>query len=116
MALDAVRAGQPLKGVVSFHGDLSTKSPAEKVSAKVLALTGADDKWVPSAQVKAFEEEMTKAGADVKVISYPGAQHAFTNPGADKYKLDNVKYNAEADKQSWEAMKQFFTELFGKAG
>jgi len=112
MALDMARMGMPVKGVVSFHGDLSTKTPAEKAPVKILVLTGADDAWVPADQVKAFEEEMKKAGADVKVISYPGAQHAFTNSDADRHGIKNVKYNADADKKSWEEMKKFLGDLF----
>jgi dienelactone hydrolase len=113
MALDMVRMGLPVKGVASFHGDLSTKQPAQNAKGmKILVLTGADDEWVPAEQVTQFEEEMKKAGADVKVISYPGAQHAFTNPDADRHDLKNVKYNADADKKSWEEMKKHFAELF----
>lgn len=115
MALELARRGStPPLGVVSFHGDLSTTAPAERAGPKVLVLTGGDDKWVTPEQVKTFEDEMKKAGVEYRVTSYPGAQHAFTNPDADKFKLDNVKYNADADKQSWEAMKQFLADLFNK--
>lgn len=106
VALDMARQGEDLPAVVTFHGVLNTDHPAEpgKIKGKILVLTGADDPFVPKQQVEAFEEEMKKAGADVKVISYPGAKHSFTNPGATalgkKYKLP-LEYNAKADKESW---------------
>jgi hypothetical protein len=41
-----------------------------------------DQPTVPVAQVNAFAEEMTKAGADWQIVSYGGAKHAFTYPDA----------------------------------
>jgi dienelactone hydrolase len=115
--LELARAGEDLKGVVSFHGALDTQQPAQpgQVKAKILACHGAADPLVPPEQVKAFEDEMTKAKADFKVIPYDGAKHAFTNPDADKYNLPPVSYNAAADKKSWEDMQAFFRDIFGDA-
>ncbi len=112
IVLDMARLGEPVLGVVSFHGDLTSKIPAQNIKAKILVCTGAADKFVPPEQVKSFEEEMKKAGADFKVVSYPGAHHSFTNPNADQHHMDNIQYNAEADRQSWDAMKSFFVDLF----
>jgi len=111
------RDGVDLAGVVSFHGVLATDSPAKpgSVKAKILVLTGADDKFVPPEQVEAFRKEMKAAGADFRIISYPGALHAFTNPEADSYaKQFNmpIGYNADADKKSWAEMKAFFKDIF----
>jgi dienelactone hydrolase len=105
------------KGVVSFHGSLTAVKPAQPgtVKAKILVLTGADDKFVPPQQVEPFKNEMTAAGADFKIISYPGAAHSFTNPEATelgkKFNMP-IAYNAEADRSSWEAMKAFFKDIF----
>jgi dienelactone hydrolase len=69
MVLDAARRNEPLKGVVSFHGDLSTKHPApEKISPKILVCTGEADAFVPKTQVEAFKTEMQSAGAEPKII------------------------------------------------
>ncbi|HSR12813.1 MAG TPA: dienelactone hydrolase family protein, partial [Thermodesulfobacteriota bacterium] len=119
VVLNMARQGADLKGVVSFHGDLTPVKPAEPASvrARVLVLTGGDDPLVPPDKVSAFEREMKEAGADFKVVSYPGAKHSFTNPDAtDLGKKFNmpVAYNARADKESWEAMKQFLSSLFRK--
>jgi dienelactone hydrolase len=102
-----------LKGVVSFHGGLDgIPKPEQPVKAKVLVCNGAADQFVPEKQVKQFEKGMKNAGADVRVIDYPGAHHAFTNPDADRHKIPNIEYNRAADEKSWQDMKQFFGDLF----
>jgi dienelactone hydrolase len=115
--LEMARDGDDLKGVVSFHGALKSEHPAEsgKVKARVLVCHGAADPLVPQEDVKALEDEMKKANADAKVIQYPDAKHAFTNPDADKYGLPPVAYNKAADQKSWHDMLAFFAEIFGAA-
>ncbi|MGA6993473.1 MAG: dienelactone hydrolase family protein, partial [Candidatus Deferrimicrobiaceae bacterium] len=108
-----------LDGVASFHGGLGTESPAKpgSVKAKILVLTGADDKFVPPEQVEAFKEEMKAAGADFRIVSYPEALHAFTNPEADRYAKEfnmPIGYNADADRKSWAEMQTFFKDIFRK--
>ncbi len=119
IVLQMARQGENLKGVASFHGSLATERPAKagKVKARVLVMTGADDPFVPAEKVEAFKKEMAAARANYKVIAYPGAKHAFTNPDADKYgKQFNLPlaYNAEADTQSWAEMQKFLQEVFMK--
>jgi dienelactone hydrolase len=62
-ALEIARDDAAVRGVVSFHGGLATKHPATagRVQAKVLVCNGADDPFVPPAQVTAFNNEMTRA-------------------------------------------------------
>jgi len=114
IALNMARNHAPIVGVVAFHGDLSNDHPEQThdVRAKILVCTGDADAFVPPKAVAAFKDEMTKAGADFKVIEYPGAHHAFTNPAADSHHLDNIKYDPQADKDSWQAMKDFLANLF----
>ncbi len=105
------------RGVVSFHGGLDaaedfTAVPGA-VSAKVLALHGAADPYVPAEQVMAFEKEMTDAGADWQLVSSGSAVHAFTQREAGDDASKGAAYNAAADWRSWQAMKVFFSELFG---
>lgn len=110
--LELARSGADIAGVVSFHGGLSAPSPAEasKVKAKVLALHGADDPFVPNEEVIAFEKEMRDAKVDWQLVAYGGAVHSFTdwNAGTDNSK--GSAYNKAADERSWRAMKDFFTE------
>jgi len=119
VVLQMARDGMDLGGVASFHGGLTTTSPAKPgaIKARVLVLTGADDKFVPPGQVEDFQKERKAARADYRVVSYPGAFHSFTNPAADDYaKKFNLPlgYNADADAKSWAEMQKFFKEGFGK--
>jgi dienelactone hydrolase len=112
--LELARGGADLAGVVSFHGDLSSPAPedAKSIKAKVLALHGADDPFVPADQVAAFEKEMREAGVDWQLVKYGGAVHSFTNPAAGNDNKAGAAYNEKADKRSWEDMKVFFGEIF----
>jgi len=113
-SLELARDGAPLSGVVSFHGGLETQRPAEagQVKAKVLVCHGADDPFVPPAQVNAFAEEMTKAGANWQMISFGGTVHSFTNPAAASVGTPGLAYNKQSDERSWKAMRAFFDEIF----
>lgn len=114
LSLEAARDGAPLKGIVSFHGALQTGKPAQAglVRAKILVITGADDPFVPVAQVNGFADEMTKAGADWQILSYGGVKHSFTNPEAARVGHPGIEYNKSADERSWKAMRAFFDEIF----
>jgi len=115
VALSMARAGVDLDAVVTFHGILSTQTPAEKgkIKPRLLVLTGTADSFVPPEQVEALKKEMTAAGANFEVVTYPGAKHGFTNPKAAQYGMDALGYNADAAKQSWAAMLKLFKEVFG---
>jgi dienelactone hydrolase len=116
--LELARSGADIAGVVSFHGALDAGDglKAEKggVKAKVLACHGADDPFVPVPQVQGFEEEMRASGADWQLIAYGGAVHGFTQKMAGNDPSKGAAYNEKADLRSWEAMKAFFAEIFGK--
>ena len=119
IVLEMARRGYDLDAVVSFHGSLTTTAPPEKgaVRARILVANGADDPFVKPEHIKIFEAQMKAAGADYRIVNYPGAKHSFTNPAADTYgERFNMPlaYNAEADKASWAAMEQLFNEVFGK--
>jgi dienelactone hydrolase len=113
-ALELARSGAPIAGVVSFHGGLNTPTPmdAKNIKAKVLALHGADDPYVPADEVQAFEKEMNDAKVDWQLVKYSGAVHSFTNPAAGNDNSKGAAYNANADKRSWVAMKSFLEEVF----
>lgn len=112
-ALDLARAGADVKGVVSFHGNLTPPPFAQtaKIIAKVLALHGYDDPMVGHEQLTAFGDEMTKANVDWELDIYGHTMHAFTNPEANDPGFGTV-YRKEADLRSWHAMKHFFAEVF----
>jgi dienelactone hydrolase len=110
-------AGEKLRGVVSFHGGLASSLKATApVETKLLVLHGAADKMVSEKEVTAFKDEMKAAKADMRFHAYPGALHAFTNPGSTengkKFGIP-IAYDAKADQDSWSRMKRFLKEIFG---
>jgi len=116
MLLNLARMGEPLKGIVSFHGSL-LGTPADKnlLRSKILVCHGNDDKFVLPGEVAAFKKQMDSIGADYIFKGYAGATHAFSNPNAtavgQKYNIP-IAYNAAADSASWNEMKGFFRNLF----
>jgi dienelactone hydrolase len=119
IVLNVARQGADMKGVASFHGNLTAVRPAQPgaVKAKILVLNGAADKFVTPEQIDRFKGEMKVAGADFRFISYPGALHSFTNPEADEMAREfnlPIGYNARADRESWEELKKFLKEVFGE--
>lgn len=116
MVLNMARLGDPLAGVVSFHGNL-IGVPANKdlLKTKILVCHGEADKFVKPEEVAAFKKQMDSVKADYTFKSYPGATHAFTNPDATangkKFNMP-IEYNAAADIASWKDMKAFFTKVF----
>lgn len=112
MVLNMARIGEPLKAVVSFHGNL-VGAPANKdlLKAAVLVCHGEIDQFVPETEVATFKKQMDSIGANYTFKSYPNATHAFTNPGADdkakKYQMP-IAYNPAADTASFNEMKLFF--------
>jgi dienelactone hydrolase len=110
--IELARSGADIAGVVSFHGALDSLKPEDgkNIKAKVLALHGADDPFVPAKDVAAFEDEMRDAGVDWQLIKYGGAVHSFTDWNADG-SMKGAKYDERADKRSWEDMKLFFAEI-----
>lgn len=109
--LEMARAGMDVKGIVSFHGGLDAGSgfEAANVATKVLVCHGADDPFVPPAQVDAFKKEF--GSADLEFESYAGAVHAFTEPKAGNDPKTGAAYNKAADEKSWAKMREFFARV-----
>ncbi len=114
--LELGRSGADVRGIVSFHGGLSTPTPddAKNIKAKVLVCHGADDPFVKADEVAAFKDEMAKGAVNYKFVAYPGAVHSFSNPAAGSDNSKGAAYNAAADKDSWTEMKGFFADVFAK--
>jgi dienelactone hydrolase len=121
VALEMVRAGDPLTGIAVFHGSLAPGNDKDgkpmtlaKTSTKILVQQGADDPFVKAPEVAGLLDELRNAGADFQLIQYSGAVHAFTNPDNGTDNSKGIAYNAVADKRSWVAMQTFFGEIFPK--
>ena len=111
--LDLARTGADVQGVVSFHGNLSTDDPslAKNIKAKVLALNGGDDKFVPEDSIVAFQKEMRDANVDWQFLSFGGAVHCFAIPAAHG-EVPGCKYDERTAKRAFAQMHDFFGEVF----
>src|ERR1700742_1824145 len=93
--LELARSGADVRAVVSFHGLLKTREPAQPgaVKAKVLVLTGAKDPYAPLDDVGGFQDEMIATGANWQLTTYGEALHAFTDPLAETKGVPGVRYD-----------------------
>jgi dienelactone hydrolase len=106
VVLNMARTGTDLAAVAGFHASLGLNTPAPapgSVKAKILVLNGADDPFVKREQYDTFKKDLDAAKADYRVIEYPGAVHAFTNPEATelgkKFNLP-LRYDAKVDEEA----------------
>lgn len=111
--LDIARTGEPLAGVVSFHGlfDPPGNTSGNRIQSRILALHGWDDPLATPEQAVALTRELSRMGADWQLHCYGNVRHAFTNPAADASTGVTV-YNDAADRRSWVAAEYFLSELF----
>lgn len=107
-------SGADIKGVVSLHGSLPPASAdqAKAIKAAVLVEHGNDDPFIPEERVREFRAALAAAEVDYTFNGYDGALHGFTNPNASKYGIEALKYDADADRQSTENMREFFERIF----
>jgi len=106
VVLNMARAGTDLAAAAGFHASLGLNTPAPApgtVKAKILILNGADDPFVKREQYEVLKKDLDAAKADYRVIEYPGAVHAFTNPEAtelgQKFNLP-LRYDAQVDREA----------------
>ena len=110
--------GADLKGVASFHGSLPTPvaDQAKSIKADSFVAHGNADAFVPPERVAKFKQAMKRSGVNLQFLGFPGVRHGFTNPQAGKYGIDNLAYEPEADKISWERLIDFFEQVFYRKG
>ena len=103
-----------LDAVVSFHGSLPLPngSEARNIKWRVLVEHGNADAFVPPERAEAFKAAMNDAGVELVFHGYDGVRHAFTNPDAGSFGIDNLKYDEAADQASWREMLQTLNTVF----
>lgn len=116
VVLHMARAGADLDAVVAFHaGALETGNDAANIKGRVLVAHGGADPFVEPEAIESFKKAMDAAGARYEFVVYPGAVHAFTNPGATEKGTEfdlPLAYDSSADADSWERMKKLFAGVF----
>ena len=113
--LEFARGGGEVKAVLSFHGILSTDSPAMPgaVHAHVSIFTGACDPHAPREQVETLRRELVNAGASWHISEFGNAYHAFTEPEANTPYTGRA-YDLLADRVSWESTLTLLNILLGE--
>jgi dienelactone hydrolase len=120
VVLNMARTGTDLAAVAGFHASLGLNTPAPApgaVKAKILVLNGADDPFVKREQYDVLKKDLDAAKADYRVVEYPGAVHAFTNPEAtelgQKFNLP-LRYDAKVDREAKDEASKFFAAALKK--
>ena len=103
--LELARSGADIKGFATFHGGLKTPEGQNyaKTKGEILIMHGTADSAITIDQFAALAKELEAAGVAHEMITYGGAQHAFTLFGENRYKED-------ADKKSWKRFKEFLSD------
>lgn len=112
--LQMAYGGADIQGVVSFHGSLPIASDEDinRTKTKLLVLHGNADPFVPSEMAAEFQKKLETGDIDWQMMVYGGVRHSFTSPDADKRGMEALKYDADADRRSWNAMQMFLREIF----
>ena len=103
--LELARSGADLKGFATFHGGLKTPQGQNysQTRGKILIMHGSADTAITMDQFADLAKELESAGVDHEMITYGGAQHAFTVFGGERYQ-------ESADKKSWKRFTEFLAE------
>lgn len=104
--LESARTGFDLKGFVSFHGGLKTPDGEsyKKARGQYLILHGGADKAVTMSDFANLSGELEAAKLPNQMVSFGGADHAFTVFGGSRF-------DKNADTKSWSMFKQFLSEV-----
>ena len=103
--LEWARSGIDVKGFATFHGGLKTPEGQNYSSTKgsILVMHGSADTAITMDQFAALANELEGAGIAHEMITYGGAQHAFTVFGQSRYQ-------EAADKKSWKRFTEFLAD------
>jgi dienelactone hydrolase len=116
MCFELALSGADIKAAIGFHSGLKVMSPqnASQIKGRVLALLGADDPGVPPEDRTAFAATLTEGKVDWQMTLYGGVVHSFTNTDAEHLNMPQfARYDARADRRSWEQMAALMAEAFG---
>ncbi|MEV6967419.1 dienelactone hydrolase family protein [Hamadaea sp. NPDC051192] len=109
-ALEYLRSGAHVAGIVSLHGglDLLGDDWSRAGSASVLICTGAEDPMAPAQRLASVQSALTDAGVDWQVHLYGHTRHAFTDPAAAS---DVAAYSPRSAARAAQATSQFLDFL-----
>src|SRR3954454_15042236 len=103
MSFLAGTLGLDLAGLIGFYGTLAGPwrndapepvAEAGRIAAPVLGLFGGADGAITAEAIGAFDNALTAAGTEHRLVTYPGAPHSFFDRKAQEF--------AEASAQAWD--------------
>jgi dienelactone hydrolase len=114
--LQLAYGGADLKGIIGFHSSLPAAPDEAKgqIKPRILILLGEQDSFVSPEVIANFRDKLDAAEADWELGIYGGVRHGFTNPGADKRGIENLKYDPVADARSWARTQAFLEEVLAQ--
>lgn len=110
LAFLSATLGLDLAGVVGFYGNpvgpgrAGSPAPAElasDIAAPVLGLFGGADPSIPPEAVAAFDDALTAAGVDHRLVTYPAAPHGFFDRKAEQFASESAA--------AWDEIRGFVT-------
>lgn len=116
-ALEHLRTGGAVNGVISIHGGLDLLESdwsAATSGTQVLLSTGASDPMATAEQPAQLQQMMTEARISWEVTLYSDTKHAFTSPDAGSSGMpgDVVGYHPRNTDRAWDATTRFLGEVF----
>jgi dienelactone hydrolase len=113
VSLELARSGLEASAIVSVHGTLTTRQPAETgtIRTPLFICQGGADPHCSLDDARTFASEMKTAGADWEMVIYGNAMHGFTHEDATG-QMPGVRYDASADKRSLAAVREFLNRVF----
>jgi len=95
-SLDLALEDPRLAATVINYGHLVTSVDSmKKIHASILGIFGGQDRGIPVADVRSFEQQMTQLGKSIEIVIFPDAGHAFENPN------NKTGYRAEDAAEAW---------------
>jgi dienelactone hydrolase len=113
-ALEFLRTGADVAGVVAIHAGLDLLAPDWSAAspASVLVCTGAEDPMATAEMRSTLEADLSAAGMEWQTHLYSDTVHAFTSPkAADSPAPHLFAYNARSAARAWTATLGFLDEL-----
>jgi len=108
--LTGTRQEFDLAGVIGFYSGMSRKfegargtllDEARQIVYPALGLFGGNDPSIPVDKIRAFDEELDRAGVEHEVVIYPGAPHSFFDKRATEF--------ADASADAWQRLLGFIS-------
>ena len=115
-ALQLSYSGADLAAVVTFHAAVPTPEPeqARAIKAQLLICHGAADPFVKDESLQKARAAYEAAKVHYEMTYYGGVEHSFTVPDIARANVPGLRYDAEADRRSWQAMRELFESVLGK--